>query len=80
MLKVHQANLFRNGHNQAVRIPRELELPCDRVRIHREGYRLVIEPIDPPKGLIAILEGLPALENDLPDVDSGLASLDDVVL
>ena len=36
--------LFRNGRNQAVRIPVEFELPGDKAIIHRDGDRLVIEP------------------------------------
>ena len=37
--------LFRNGRNQALRIPREWELEGDEATIHREGDRLVIEPV-----------------------------------
>lgn len=37
--------LFRNGRNQAVRIPVEFELPGDEAMIHREGDKLVIEPL-----------------------------------
>jgi antitoxin VapB len=37
--------LFRNGRNQAVRIPREFELPGDEAVMRREGDRLVIEPL-----------------------------------
>ena len=36
--------LFRNGRNQAVRIPREFELPGEDAVIRKEGDRLVIEP------------------------------------
>jgi len=39
--------LFRNGRNQAVRIPREFELPGDEAIMRREGRRLVIEPAPP---------------------------------
>lgn len=31
--------LFRNGRNQAVRIPREFELPGEDAIMHREGDR-----------------------------------------
>jgi antitoxin VapB len=41
------AKLFRNGRNQAVRIPREFELPGDEVVMRKEGNRLIIEP--PPQ-------------------------------
>ncbi|CAG9220140.1 MULTISPECIES: antitoxin [Burkholderia] len=40
------ARLFRNGRSQAVRIPREFELPVSEVTIHREGRRLIIEPVE----------------------------------
>ncbi len=35
--------LFRNGRNQAVRIPREFELPGTDAVMRKEGNRLVIE-------------------------------------
>jgi len=37
--------LFRNGRNQAVRIPVEFELPGKEAIMRREGNRLVIEPV-----------------------------------
>jgi virulence-associated protein VagC len=37
--------LFRNGRNQAVRIPVEFELPGDEAIMHRDGDHLVIEPV-----------------------------------
>ncbi len=37
-----RVNLFRNGRNQAVRIPVEFELPGDEAIMHRDGDRLVI--------------------------------------
>lgn len=55
--------LFRNGRNQAVRIPREFELPGDGAIMRKEGQRLVIEPV-PPKSLLAVLQSLPTLEED----------------
>ncbi len=36
--------LFRNGRNQAIRIPREFELEGNEAIIRREGNRLIIEP------------------------------------
>jgi antitoxin VapB len=36
--------LFKNGRNQAVRIPREFELPGTEAIMRKEGERLVIEP------------------------------------
>ena len=47
-----------NGRNQAVRIPREMELPGKEVLIHREGMKLIIEPIDLPPSLLDYLLSL----------------------
>ena len=41
-------SLFRNGRNQAVRIPREFELPGTEAVMRRDGDRLIIEPVARP--------------------------------
>lgn len=46
--------LFKNGRNQAVRIPREFELPGEDAIIRKEDGKLVIEP-SPPRSLLALL-------------------------
>lgn len=38
------ASLFRNGRNQALRIPREFELDASQVEIRKEGNSLIITP------------------------------------
>ena len=68
---------FRNGRNQAVRIPREFELDAEEAIIRREDDRLVIEPIR-KKGLLATLSLLRAMDEGFPDIDSGVLPLDDV--
>src|SRR5260370_21739289 len=60
--------LFRNGRNQAVRIPREFELPGADATIRREGRRLIIEAA-PPKSLLAVLASLATLEEDFPPIE-----------
>lgn len=40
-----RAALFRNGSNQAVRIPRELEMEGSEVLIRKEGDPLILTPI-----------------------------------
>ena len=40
------AKVFWSGRSQALRLPREFRLDVNEVRIHREGKRLVIEPIE----------------------------------
>jgi antitoxin VapB len=59
--------VFKNGRNQAVRIPREFELPGDEAIMRKEGERLVIEPA-PRKSLLAVLAGLKALPEDFPSI------------
>lgn len=60
--------LFRNGRNQAVRIPVEFELPGDEAVMHRDGDRLVIEPVR-KRGLIALLQSMKPLEEDFPQIE-----------
>lgn len=59
--------LFKNGRNQAVRIPREFELPGEDAIMRKEGQLLIIEPT-PPKSLLALLETLTPLEEDFPPI------------
>ena len=63
-----QVRLFRNGRNQAVRIPVEFELPGDDAIMHREGDRLVIEPVR-KRGLVALLKSMKPLDEEFPAID-----------
>jgi antitoxin VapB len=69
--------LFRNGRNQAVRIPKEFEMDCDEAIIRKEGKRLILEPAK-KKGLLSVLEELIPLDEEFPDVDEKLLPVDDV--
>jgi len=60
--------LFRNGRNQAVRIPVEFELPGDEAIMHRDGEKLVIEP-DRKRGLLALLETMKPVDEEFPQID-----------
>jgi antitoxin VapB len=60
--------LFKNGRNQAVRIPREFELPGDEAIIRKEGERLVIEP-KPKKSLLEILKALAPIDEEFPEIE-----------
>lgn len=80
-----QVRLFRNGANQALRIPKEFELPGKEALIHREGNRLIIEAVMPrhEKGsaaaLLAALEEIAKLgpfEDEFPDVNASPLPLD----
>jgi len=59
--------VFRNGRNQAVRIPREFEFPGEEAIMRKEGDRLIIEPT-PPKSLLAVLATLAPLGEDFPPI------------
>jgi antitoxin VapB len=68
MSEQRHVRLFRNGRNQAVRIPVEFELPGDEAIMHREGDRLVIEPVR-KRGLTALLKTMTPLGEEFPDID-----------
>lgn len=60
--------LFKNGRSQAVRIPREFELPGEEAIMRKEGEKLIIEAA-PPRSLRAILAELEPIEEDFPPID-----------
>jgi antitoxin VapB len=57
--------LFKNGRNQAVRIPREFELPGDDAIMRKDGNKLIIEAA-PPRSLLALLATLQPLGEEIP--------------
>jgi antitoxin VapB len=59
--------LFRNGRNQAVRIPRELELPGTEALIRKEGDTLILVP-KRGHSLLQTLKSLKPLRESLPTV------------
>lgn len=67
MSELRHVRLFRNGRNQAVRIPVEFELPGNEAVMHRDGDRLVIEPVR-KRGLLALLKTMRPIE-DFPEID-----------
>lgn len=77
MLAERHVRLFRNGRNQAIRIPREYELPGNEAIIRREGNRLIIEPLQ-KVSLLAFLAVHVPDEETFPHIDDPLPA-DDVV-
>ena len=67
MSRERRVKLFRNGRNQAVRIPREFELPGEDAIIRKQGERLIIEPAV-TKSLLALLATLAPLAEDFPPI------------
>jgi antitoxin VapB len=62
-----RVRLFRNGKNQAVRIPRDFELPGKDAVMWKEGERLIVEPAL-PKSLLDVLATLTPFDEDLPEI------------
>ena len=62
-----QIRLFRNGRNQALRIPRDMELPGKVATIRREGPRLVVELIGGPS-LLSVLAALKPMSDEFPPI------------
>lgn len=60
--------LFKNGRSQAVRIPREFELPGEDAIMRKENGRLVIEPA-PPRSLLALLASLKPIDETFPEIE-----------
>ena len=49
----------------ALRISRDFKFPGEEAIVSKEGDRLIIEPA-PAKSLLAVLKGLPTLDEDFP--------------
>ncbi len=47
----------------------EFELPGDQAMIHREGNKLIIEPVTASTDLLALLASWEPLDGGVPDVD-----------
>ena len=60
-------SLFKNGRNQAIRIPREFELEGTEAIIYKEGDKLIIEPVR-KKSLKSVLASLSPLNEDFPEM------------
>jgi antitoxin VapB len=71
--------LFRNGRNQAVRIPVEFELPGDEAVMRKVGDDIIISP-KKKSGLFEWLATLEPYDEPFPDVDEGLLPLRDIDL
>lgn len=70
MLK-RKVSLFRNGRNQAVRIPREFELPGTEAVMRKEDGKLIIEPVQ-KDDLIALLNRLEPIDEEWPEIEDHL--------
>jgi antitoxin VapB len=62
-----KVSLFRNGANQAVRIPKEFELKGNEAIMRREGETLILEALARPT-LLEVLARLSPIEEDFPNI------------
>ena len=69
--------LFRNGRNQAVRIPVEFELPGNEAIMRREGDHLVIAPLR-KRGLAALLDSWHPSADTLPPIEDPPAEPEEI--
>jgi antitoxin VapB len=63
-----RVKLFRIGRSQAVRIPRQFELPGQDAIIRKDGRRLIAEPASRPS-LLAVLAALSTLDEEFPAIE-----------
>lgn len=61
--------LFKNGSNQAIRIPKEMAFDSEQVRLYKEGNKLIIEPLQSKVGLQQLLASWQPLDEDFPDIE-----------
>jgi antitoxin VapB len=69
MQQVRTASLFRNGRNQALRIPREFEFEGTEVIVRKEGTRLIIDPVKTKPTLLELLATFEALDEEFPTIE-----------
>ena len=72
MTHERRVRLFRIGRRQAVRIPREFELPRKEVVMRKEGSRLIIEPKAEAKtkeSLLALLATWKPIDERFPEIE-----------
>jgi antitoxin VapB len=72
MSNEHRVRLFRIGRTQAVRIPREFELPGREVVVRKEGDRLIIKPkqkTTTKKSLLALLATLKPIDEKFLEIE-----------
>ena len=77
--QARHARLFRNGRNQAVRIPRDFELTADEVIIYKEDDRLIVVPVQQAPSLADVLSQLSPLDVDFPKIADPVPEPEDLL-
>ncbi len=69
MEETRNVKLFRNGRNQAVRIPREFELPGEDAVMRKVGNQLIIEPQKKKMTLSELLDTFDTIDEPFPEIE-----------
>ncbi|RAH95405.1 AbrB/MazE/SpoVT family DNA-binding domain-containing protein [Acuticoccus sediminis] len=77
MIDERRVSLFRNGRNQAVRIPKDMALPGTEAILRKDGDRLILEPAR-PDSLLALLATLEPIDETFPEIEDPLPEAVDV--
>ncbi len=72
-----QVSIFRNGKNQAIRIPKEFELDAKEAIIHKKGDKLIIEPVK-KKSLLKLLSSWEGDIAEFPHVEDSPHAEEDI--
>jgi antitoxin VapB len=70
-------SISKKGQDQVLLIPQEFALSGTEVLLRQEGDRLIIEPIV-STSLLDLLNTLPDIADEFPDIDQALLPLDDI--
>jgi antitoxin VapB len=70
--------LFRDGHDQAVRIPREFELPGDDAVMRKEAGKIIIEAKQNKSSLIDLLDSWKDCDEEFPPVADPPTEAEDI--
>lgn len=77
MQRERHVRLFRNGRNQALRIPRDFELEADEAIIRKDGDKLIIEPVA-KNSLLELLATWEPMEEDFPEIQDTPVEPEDI--
>ncbi len=69
MQSERHVRLFRNGRNQAVRIPRDFEMDGNEAIIRKEGNKLILEPVGIENRLLELLKTLEPIQEEFPEIE-----------
>ena len=78
MQSERHVRLFRNGRNQAVRIPRDFELDGNEAIIRKEGKRLILESVPAKNRLVELLKTLEPIQEEYSEMEDPPIDTEDI--